>query len=336
MAVNFGSVTGVNFVATVTNPLTISGTITGGAGATVNLTGSYSSTITADGSGNYSFGGLLNGAYSITPSEPGFIFMPSTQAVTLSGTSVANVNFQGRGMHLHIDLETYGYSPAVIDSGDSSATEVGVRFTADSPAYLTGLRFYKASTNTGTHVGHLWSSTGVLLATATFPGETASGWQQGYFSTPVLVNAGTPYIASYFAPNGHYSASNGYFASSGVDNPPLHALQDGVSGANGIYIYTTSGAFPTSSFQSTNYWVDILYAAQPHNISGTITGTGGAGATVTLNGNSQAITTADSSGNFSFSGVYGGTLQHNSEQNRLCLLYRATRTFQFPSPTSRG
>ena len=48
------------------------------------------------------------------------------------------------------------------------------RSTARSPA----LRFYKGTTNTGTHVGHLWSRTGTMLAEATFTGETARGWQQ--------------------------------------------------------------------------------------------------------------------------------------------------------------
>ena len=187
-----------------------------------------------------------------------------------------------------------------------AAVEVGVRFTADSSADLTGIRFYKASTNTGTHVGHLWTTSGQLLATATFPGETASGWQQGYFSSPVLLNAGTVYVASYFAPNGHYSASGGYFAATGVDRPPLHALADGVSGSDGIYTYGTSGGFPSSSFNSTNYWVDVLYAAQPYTISGTISGAGGAGATVTLSGTSQATVTADASGNFTFANVFGG------------------------------
>jgi hypothetical protein len=34
--------------------------------------------------------------------------------------------------------------------------------------YITGLRFYKGSLNTGPHIGHLWSATGALLAEATF------------------------------------------------------------------------------------------------------------------------------------------------------------------------
>ncbi len=304
--VNFGSVSGVNFVATVANPLTISGTISGGTGATVTLAGRAYLTTTTDASGNYSFSGLLSGSYTVTPSAPTYIFNPSTQAVTLSGSSAANVNFTQQVCSC-ISIWQSTDVPADIDPGDATAVEVGVRFTADSPATLTGLRFYKAVTNTGTHVGHLWSSSGQLLGTATFPSETESGWQQGYFSSPVQIEAGTVYIASYFAPNGHYSATSNYFAGTGVDRPPLHALADGVSGPNGIYIYSPTGGFPTSSYNSTNYWVDVLYAAEPHTVSGTISGAGGAGATVTLSGGSQATTTADASGNFTFANVFGGS-----------------------------
>ena len=46
---------------------------------------------------------------------------------------------------------------------------------------------------------------GTLLATATFTGETAWGWQSVNFANPVPVTAGTTYVAGYYAPNGHYA-----------------------------------------------------------------------------------------------------------------------------------
>jgi acyl-CoA thioesterase len=42
---------------------------------------------------------------------------------------------------------------------------VGVKFLSDVAGFITGIRFYKGATNTGTHVGHLWSADGTLLAT---------------------------------------------------------------------------------------------------------------------------------------------------------------------------
>ena len=60
------------------------------------------------------------------------------------------------------------------------------------------------------------------------------------------------------APNGRYAADAGYFAAAGVDNGPLHALQNGVNGGNGVYLYG-SGGFPTETWQSSNYWVDVVF-----------------------------------------------------------------------------
>src|SRR4029077_15973602 len=68
--------------------------------------------------------------------------------------------------------------PGRIEVDDNSAVENGVRFRADFNGTINGIRFYKAASNTGTHVGSLWSNTGTLLAQATFNNETASGWQQ--------------------------------------------------------------------------------------------------------------------------------------------------------------
>jgi hypothetical protein len=150
-------------------------------------------------------------------------------------------------------------TPSEVDSGDSNSVEVGVKFRADFNGYITGIRFYKSSANTGTHIGNLWTSGGTLLATATFTNETASGWQQVNFGNPVAINSNTTYVASYFAPAGHYSDTPDYFATSGLDNPPLHLLQNGVDGPNGIYRYSAGTAFPNSTFNSANYWVDVVF-----------------------------------------------------------------------------
>jgi hypothetical protein len=157
-------------------------------------------------------------------------------------------------------------TPTNLSDPDSSAVELGVKFRSDVNGFITGIRFYKGSGNTGTHVGTLWnSSTGAPLAQATFSSETASGWQQVNFATPVAITANTTYVASYHTNVGHYSVDQGSdpgsFANSGVDNDPLHALQDGVSGGNGVYNYSATPIFPNSTFGSTNYWVDVVFSS---------------------------------------------------------------------------
>ncbi len=150
-------------------------------------------------------------------------------------------------------------TPGVASNADSNSVEIGVRFKSEVNGFITGLRFYKGPNNPGPHVGSLWSSTGTLLAQATFTGETASGWQQVTFATPVAITADTVYVASYHAPAGGYSVSIGYFSSTGADNSPLHAPATGlVTGGNGAYIYGASPAFPVNTYNGTNYWVDVV------------------------------------------------------------------------------
>ena len=92
--------------------------------------------------------------------------------------------------------------PQTPAANDAGAVELGLRFTPAADGFVTGVRFYKGTGNSGTHVGRLWSSTGTLLATVTFAGESATGWQTATSSPPVAVTAGTTYVVSYTAPAG--------------------------------------------------------------------------------------------------------------------------------------
>jgi len=156
-----------------------------------------------------------------------------------------------------LDLAT----PATVDSGDGGSVELGVKFRSDVAGTINGIRFYKAATNTGTHIGSLWTVGGELLAQATFAEETASGWQQVKFATPVQIQPGATYVAGYLAPAGHYSV-NGPNLEAAVDNAPLHAEASGSEG-NGVFAYGSGVAFPTDSYNASNYWVDVLFTPEP-------------------------------------------------------------------------
>ncbi len=150
-------------------------------------------------------------------------------------------------------------TPSVLTDPDTSGIEVGIKFRSQVDGYITGIRFYKGPQNTGTHEGTLWSSSGTQLARATFTNESASGWQQVNFSNPVAITANTNYVASYHTNVGRYSLSEEYFTNSGVDSYPLYALRNGESGGNGVYTYNANPTFPTFSYKSSNYWVDVVF-----------------------------------------------------------------------------
>ena len=196
-----------------------------------------------------------------------------------------------------------------------------MKFRSDQDGYITGVRFYKASANTGTHIGNLWTTAGVLLATATFTGESPSGWQQVNFSNPVPITANTTYIASYFAPGGHYSDDSGYFTNAGVNSPPLHALQNNVDGQNGVFTYGATSSFPASSFNSANYWVDVVMIPaiidlSPNSLAfNQSLGTTSAAQTITLSNSGTALLnvasiaiTGANSGDFAQTSTCGATV----------------------------
>jgi hypothetical protein len=138
-----------------------------------------------------------------------------------------------------------------------SPLEVGFKFKPSVDGFVSGVRFYKQGSMSGTHTGHLWTMGGVSLATATFSSESASGWQSVTFSSPVAVTANTMYVASVDMADGSYLATANYFTAD-IVNGPLTAPSTINAGGNGVYSATT-GAFPASTFNATNYWVDVAF-----------------------------------------------------------------------------
>ncbi|WP_251599338.1 N,N-dimethylformamidase beta subunit family domain-containing protein, partial [Arthrobacter sp. GN70] len=165
-------------------------------------------------------------------------------------------------------LSGVNVTPAVADAGDPTAIEVGAKFYSEVNGTITGVRFYKAAKNTGTHIGNIWSASGQLLATVTFTGESATGWQTANFSPPLSVTANTIYTVSYYAPAGHYTEDTAYFylhpspppaGNSRVDSAPLHYPRSVPGTPNGMYNYGPSSAFPTNSYDAEYYWVDAIF-----------------------------------------------------------------------------
>ena len=200
-----------------------------------------SNTVTFSPTSALSAGTTYTATVSGATALSGFVMSPYTWQFTTAGTTCPCTLFGTTQV------------PGTTDSGDGGSVELGVSFTAAVDGQVTGVRFYKSSLNIGTHVGNLWSASGQLLATGMFTGESASGWQTLTFPAPVAISAGTTYVASYYAPNGHYAASGQFFAG-GYSNGLLQA-----SSANGLYRYGSASGFPTDSYGATNYWVDPIF-----------------------------------------------------------------------------
>ncbi|WP_245277937.1 DUF4082 domain-containing protein [Rhizobium leguminosarum] len=147
-------------------------------------------------------------------------------------------------------------TPSIVSVNDNQQVNLGMKFQADTSGWITGISFYKGADNTGPHNGYLWTASGTLMGSVSFNNETASGWQTAQFTQQIAIQADTTYVVSY-STNGNYSATGNYFASD-VTNGDLKAL----GGSNGVYAYGAGGLFPTASYNSTNYYVDVAFKPQ--------------------------------------------------------------------------
>jgi hypothetical protein len=191
---------------------------------------------------------------------------PSTnimvRAVDDSG-NLEKAHGQGARVTCPCTLWGSGSAPAITDAKDKQSAVLGVQFTSSVFGTVNSLRFYKSKANVGPHVGRVWTSNGTVLATATFEHETASGWQQATLSPPVLITPGTTYIASYYAPSGHYSVTRNELEARSITRGPLIVPRDSPKYANGVFSYGGANTFPNSSFDGDNYYVDVVFSASP-------------------------------------------------------------------------
>jgi hypothetical protein len=101
-------------------------------------------------------------------------------------------------------------------------------------------------------VGTIWTAGGTNLGSVTFANETASGWQQQALSSPIALQPGTVYVVSVNA-NAFFVVTPGGLATS-LGTGLVHSVADG---ANGVFA-TAAGTFPTQSFNSGNYFADVV------------------------------------------------------------------------------
>jgi hypothetical protein len=150
--------------------------------------------------------------------------------------------------------------PAVSAVSDTGDVELGMQFVPGRSGRVTAIRFYRGEQGNGSYRVSLWNSSGALLGRGTvFEGlaGVVPGWQQISLATPVNVEIGKTYTTSYFHTGGAYAFTEGGF------NRPVYRGQLYAPANAGVYLYGSSGGFPTSTFRSANYSVDLVFEADP-------------------------------------------------------------------------
>jgi len=221
-----------------------------------SATTDQSVSLAADGS--YTTGPLPAGTYTLTPLSSSYQFTPASRTLNLGSTDLSSVNFAGAITTGGDETLFTTQTPARTNLTDGPATEyeLGTVFTSTVAGSIKAITFWKASSETGTHVGHIWSADGQLLASATFADETASGWQEQNLATPLTIAPNTAYVVSVNTGNTYYVATNQGLASQ-VVNQDLRS----VLGNNGVF--GSEGQFPSNSYQATNYFRDVVFTPGP-------------------------------------------------------------------------
>ena len=139
-----------------------------------------------------------------------------------------------------------------VTDGSTANYELGLKLTTAVSGQINAIRFWKASKETGTHIGRVWNLSGQILASVTFANETASGWQQQALSTPLTVSANTTYVITVNTGHTFYVDTIG-----GLTAKISSAHLSTITGANGVYGPT--GRFPTTTYKSSNYFRDVVF-----------------------------------------------------------------------------
>jgi hypothetical protein len=248
----------------------------------------------------YSFTGLVNGSYTVTPTKAGFVMTPASQAVTINNAN-ASANFSSAA-------QTFTLSGTISGAGGSGAT-----------VNLTGAKTASTTANTSGQ----YSFTGLANGSYTVT-PTKSGFAMTPTSQAVTINGANATAnfssAQTFTLSGTISGVGGLGATVNLTGAKTASTTANIFGqysftglTNGSYTVTPtktgyamtptsravtiSGANATANFTS----------AQTFTLSGTISGSGGSGATVNLTGAKIASTIANTSGQYSFTGLTNGS-----------------------------
>jgi len=203
-------------------------------------------------------------------------------------------------------------TPTLPDVFEGVPVTVGITLTFSTSGTVTGARVYAPATvGAGTFAAALWqvttddsggSGAGTLLASATFGALTPGAWNTVSFGSSVSVDTAHAYVIGLRTSEGRYAATGGLFTSA-IVNAPITGPQDASAFAPAGFTKLNNGRFtsgltnyPTSTFGSNGYFVDVLFTAAGGSVTLSAPGTATGGGTAALTREVQLSTPAVATG----------------------------------------
>lgn len=165
------------------------------------------------------------------------------------------------------------YTPETTNATDAQQYGLGTTFYSVASGWSLGAKWrFPDTLPSGSVTAKLWRvdgddgllASGTELASATFSSPVAGVANEVRWSSPVVLAANTPYVVSIKTPD-RYVVSGGYFGSTTVTSGDLRAPQNGSDPIgvgtlhNGKLNDLTGHQFPNATFNSANYWVDVIF-----------------------------------------------------------------------------
>jgi trimeric autotransporter adhesin len=259
-----GSGTITATVTTGTTTYSISGTMSGAvtSGVTMTLSGAANATTTTGTGGTYTFSGLANGSYTVTPSLSGYTFSPANIAVTISGASQTGKNFTSTSTGGQQTLFTNGFESS---TGWASAQVSGTAgawtlvtsgtyptCTPHGPSYMAKFNSYTSASGSSTR----YYRTSGFAVSSTFTTVTWTFWMYhdtGYTTSADKIQPQVSTNGSTWTSVG--SAINRYDGSTGWKQ---HTVSITTYKGSTVYL----GFLATSAYGNNIYLDDATVVAQ--------------------------------------------------------------------------
>jgi hypothetical protein len=144
---------------------------------------------------------------------------------------------------------------------EDNPVELGTVFSPRVNGTITHFRFYKTQASDASQFTlNLWNAYGVNAVRQKMTAPGLVGWIRVPLTTPAKVSAGSHYVVSVHFSAGRYGGRTGVFTSARVRGN-LTAPSSVQAGGNGRYRYGATTGFPAQTFNSSAYYVDVVFVA---------------------------------------------------------------------------
>ena len=181
-------------------------------------------------------------------------------------------------------------APTKTDTADNGPLELGVSFSSAVDGSVTGIRFWKGSANTGTHVGSLWSGVGSAARLRHLRGRDHERLADDAVQHPGAGD-GRHDLRGLLPCTRGPLRGRCRLLHRRADERPAHRRH-----RQRAVLVRPAGTFPTSSYRATNYWVDPVFQPSasddttPPTISDVSASVSGTTATITWTTDESATT----------------------------------------------